>query len=146
MKTVAKVTRQTLLLVYLLIFMPLHRRWRPKIVPTCCMCVSPTFAKNRSSHVYKNLPTLKGRVDVDEYYPRQLNAFFYNKLVYTSKLIVYGCRRTVLPPWTRTPSRSCITFRTPITHRLTSNKGIDDNINDDSKPYLRFRLMTDKSQ
>lgn len=37
MKTVAKVTRQTLLLVYLLIFMPLHRRWSSKVVPHLCV-------------------------------------------------------------------------------------------------------------
>jgi hypothetical protein len=37
MKTVAKVTRQTLLLVYLLIFMPLHRRWSSKIVTHVCV-------------------------------------------------------------------------------------------------------------
>lgn len=37
MKTVAKVTRQTLLLVYLLIFMPLHRRWNSKVVTHLCV-------------------------------------------------------------------------------------------------------------
>jgi hypothetical protein len=37
MKTVAKVTRQTLLLVYLLIFMPLHRRWSSKVVTHLCV-------------------------------------------------------------------------------------------------------------
>lgn len=37
MKTVAKVTRQTPLLVYLLIFMPLHRWWSSKIVPHICV-------------------------------------------------------------------------------------------------------------
>ena len=37
MKTVAKVTRQTLLSVYLLIFMPLHRRWSSKVVTHLCV-------------------------------------------------------------------------------------------------------------
>lgn len=37
MRTVAKVTRQTPLLVYLLILMPLHRRWNFKIVSHLCV-------------------------------------------------------------------------------------------------------------
>lgn len=37
MRTVAKVTRQTPLLVYLLILMPLHRRWSFKVVSHLCV-------------------------------------------------------------------------------------------------------------
>lgn len=78
------------------------------------MCVSPIFAKNRNSHAYKNHPILTGRVDVDEFYPRQLNAFFYNKLFYTSKWTLFCYRRVALPPWTTTPARSGVTLRTPV--------------------------------
>jgi hypothetical protein len=99
MKTVAKVTRQTLLLVYLLIFMPLHRRWSFKIVSTPCMNVLQIFEKNHNIHAYSNLQCRSVPIGTASCDPQPEPIFFDNMPFGILALFEFYSNIEAYPPW-----------------------------------------------